>query len=176
MVPDKKIINKIYYIRGRKVMIDHDLAELYKVKTKVLNQAVKRNAKRFPNDFMFRLNILETENLRSQIVTSSWGGIRSLPFAFTEQGVAMLSSVLNSSTAIHVNIKIIRIFIKMREVLNDHRDLLLKLNKLEKKMNKQGIYVVKHEAEIQEILKALKQLIEPPVTPRRKIGYKRSNE
>lgn len=99
MLPDEVIINKIYLIRGQKVMLDRDLAELYGVEKKVLNQAVKRNSERFPKDFMFQLNKDEFENLKSQFVTSSWGGVRKLPYAFTEQGVAMLSSVLNSSSA-----------------------------------------------------------------------------
>jgi ORF6N domain len=134
---EDEIINKIYSIRGRKVMLDRDLAELYGVETKVLNQAVKRNEKRFPEDFMFRLTEVEFKNLMSHFVTSSWGGTRKLPLAFTEQGVAMLSSVLNSETAIEVNIQIIRIFTRMRELLLTHKDILIKLEQAEKKMTKQ---------------------------------------
>jgi len=115
-IPDEVIMNKIYLIRGQKVMLDSDLAELYNVRTKVLNQAVKRNFRRFPADFMFQLLEKEYENLRSQYVTSSWGGRRGYPFVFTEQGVAMLSSVLNSERAILVNIHIIRVFTRMRDV------------------------------------------------------------
>lgn len=113
----EEIRNRIYDIRGRQVMLDKDLAELYGVETKVLNQAVKRNAKRFPDDFMFQLKNEEWEILRSQFVTSSWGGIRYLPYAFTEQGVAMLSSVLRSDTAIEVNIRIMRTFVAVRQYL-----------------------------------------------------------
>jgi hypothetical protein len=110
LIPDEKIIDKIYMVREQKIMLDRDLALLYEVPTKVLKQAVKRNKERFPSDFMFQLTENEVQNLRSQIVTSSWGGSRYLPAAFTEQGVAMLSSVLKSRRAISVNIKIIRIF------------------------------------------------------------------
>lgn len=113
----EEIRNRIYEVRGRQVMLDKDLAELYGVETKVLNQAVKRNAKRFPDDFMFQLKNEEWEILRSQFVTSSWGGIRYLPYAFTEQGVAMLSSVLRSDTAIEVNIRIMRTFVAVRQYL-----------------------------------------------------------
>jgi hypothetical protein len=111
------IQNKIYEIRGKRVMLDFDLAEMYEVETRVLNQSVKRNMKRFPNDFMFRLSKEEWENMKSQIVISSWGGTRKLPFAFTEQGVAMLSGLLNSDVAIAVNIRIMRAFVAIRELL-----------------------------------------------------------
>ena len=113
----EEIRNRIYEIRGRQVMLDKDLAELYGVETKVLNQAVKRNAKRFPDDFMFQLKNEEWEILRSQFATSSWGGTRYLPYVFTEQGVAMLSSVLRSDTAIEVNIRIMRTFVAVRQYL-----------------------------------------------------------
>jgi len=115
-LPDEIVMRKIYLIRDLKVMIDRDLAELYGVETKKLKQAVKRNIERFPNDFMFELNQEEFENLRSQFVTSIWGGARYKPMAFTEQGVAMLSSVLNSKRAIAINIKIIRIYNKLRQL------------------------------------------------------------
>ncbi len=169
MIPDEVVMSKIYLIRGQKVMIDRDLAEMYGVETRTLNQAVKRNMERFPEDFMFQLNETELENLKSQIVISSWGGIRKLPFAFTEQGVAMLSGVLNSSVAIKVNIQIIRIFTKMRELLLTHKDILLKLEKLEKDVteNKQDIAV---------IFEALKQLLTAPKEKRRLIGFKRTEE
>jgi hypothetical protein len=124
-IPDEVVMNKIYVIRSHKVMLDKDLAELYNVETKQLKRAV-RNADRFPDDFMFELSIEEFDNLRSQIDTSSWGGTRYAPMAFTEQGVAMLSSVLNSDRAIKVNIQIIRIFTRMRQMLLTHKDLLLK--------------------------------------------------
>src|SRR5258708_24176977 len=132
IIAEERIINKIYRIRGKKVMIDRDLAELYGVETRVLNQAVRRNERRFPDDFMFQLTEEEFENLKSQNVISSWGGTRKLPLAFTEQGVAMLSSVLNSETAIDVNIQIIRIFTRMRELLLTHKDILIKLEQIEK--------------------------------------------
>lgn len=113
----EEIRTKIHEIRGRQVMLDKDLAELYGVETKVLNQAVKRNARRFPSDFMFQLDKDEWKSLKSQFVTSSWGGARTLPYAFTEQGVAMLSSVLRSDTAIEVNIRIMRTFVAVRQYL-----------------------------------------------------------
>lgn len=129
-ISDELVISKIYTVHGYRVMLDSDLAELYRVETRVLNQAVKRNLRRFPEDFMFGLTAEEWEILKSQNVTSSWGGRRKLPLVFTEQGVAMLSSVLNSELAIEVNIQIIRVFTKMRELLMDHKNLLLALEKL----------------------------------------------
>jgi len=128
------IEKKIFLIRGLNVMLDKDLAELYDVKTKVFIQAVKRNKERFPNDFMFQLNREEFENLRSQIVTSSWGGRRYLPYVFTEQGVAMLSSVLNSKRAIQVNIGIMRVFVNIRKLVSANKEILNKLNQLEDKI------------------------------------------
>jgi hypothetical protein len=130
------IQQRIYEIRGQKVMLDYDLAALYEVPTKVFNQAVKRNAARFPSDFMFQLNQKEFEHLRSQFVTSSWGGRRYMPNAFTEQGVAMLSSVLNSEKAIEVNIAIMRTFVLIRQHALQYKDLQEKLMKLEKRSNK----------------------------------------
>ncbi|SFP81423.1 ORF6N domain-containing protein [Parafilimonas terrae] len=162
---DEVVMNKIYLIRGQKVMLDRDLAEMYGVETRILNQAVKRNRERFPKDFMFQLNNKESENLKSQIVISSWGGSRKLPFAFTEQGVAMLSSVLNSAVAIQVNIRIIRIFTKMREMLLTNKDILLKLEKLEKD-------VTTSKQDIANIFEALKQLLTPPAEKRIRIGFK----
>src|SRR5690349_11085355 len=124
IIPDEQVISKIYLIRGQKVMLDRHLAELYQVETRILNQAVRRNIDRFPKDFMFQLTRQEFENLKSQIVTSSWGGVRKLPFAFTEQGVAMLSGVLNSAIAIKVHIQIIRVFAKMKSLILTHKDIL----------------------------------------------------
>ena len=145
IIPNERIIGKIYYIRGEKVIFDRDLAILYGVETKVLNQAVKRNIKRFPEDFMFQLNKNEAnaflrfqggnstgKNLKSQTVTSNWGGVRKLPYVFTESGIAMLSSVLNSDRAIGVNIQIMRAFIGMRRMLSTHRELREKIEKMEK--------------------------------------------
>lgn len=136
MIPDELVMNKIYLIRGQKVMLDSDLAELYGTETKVLKQAVKRNTDRFPDDFIFELTQKEFESLRSQFVTSKKGrgGARYLPLAFTEQGVSMLSGVLNSKTAIRVHIQIIRVFAKMRQMLLTHKDILLQLEKIEKKL------------------------------------------
>ncbi|MES2329698.1 MAG: ORF6N domain-containing protein [Bacteroidota bacterium] len=168
-ISEDLILTKIHFIRGQKVMLDKDLAELYNVQTKVFNQAVKRNTERFPADFAFRLSEEEFEILRSQFVTSSWGGVRYLPMAFTEQGVAMLSSILNSDLAIKVNIQIIRIFTRMREMLSTHKDILLKLEEIEKKVNS-------HDQEIQVIFEYLKQLLNPPNTPRRRIGFKGGDE
>jgi len=168
-LPDEVVMNKIYLIRGQKVMLDNDLAEMYGVPTKVLNQAVKRNIERFPEDFMFQLNAQEFENLKSQFVTSSWGGRRTLPFAFTEQGVAMLSSILNSSVAIQVNIQIIRIFTKMRAMLLTNKDILLKLETLEKD-------VTANKQDIENIFEALKQLLTPPAEKRIRIGFKPDND
>ena len=153
-------------------MLDYDLSEMYFVETKQLKRQVKRNIKRFPGDFMFLLTRKEFENLRSQIGTSSWGGTRHMPMAFTEQGVSMLSSVLNSQTAIEVNIRIIRVFSRMRELLLTHKDILLKLEQVEKKLVRQGSKMKKYEEEIQIIFGALKQLLSPPSNPRQKIGFK----
>jgi hypothetical protein len=172
MISDELVMNKIYLIRDQKVMLDRDLAELYGVETKVLNQAVKRNAARFPEDFMFQLTKSEWESLRSQIVTLEAGRgkyPKYAPTVFTEQGVAMLSSVLNSETAIRVNIQIIRIFTRMREMIMTHKDILLQLEKIEKKL-------AGHDEDITLIFQYLKQLLNPPQPPRRKIGFKRKDE
>jgi len=155
-------------------MFDADLARLYDVSTKVLNQAVKRNIERFPEDFMFRLTWEEAQSLRSQFVTlkkerkfeSSKRGkhIKYLPYAFTEQGVAMLSSVLNSERAIRVNILIMRAFVKLKELLLTHRDLAIKIEALERKY-------VKHDEKIKDIFKAIRQLMAIPEKPKRRIGF-----
>lgn len=150
-------------------MLDEDLADLYQVETKRLNEQVKRSQERFPEDFMFQLRIEEYENLKSQFATSSWGGTRKLPLAFTEQGVAMLSSVLNSETAIRVNIRIIRVFTKMRALLLTHKDILLQLEKMENK-------IASHDNDIVVIFDYLKQLLNPPEPPRNKIGFRRKDE
>ena len=156
MVISREVIEqKIFVIRGYKVMMDKDLAKLYGVRTKALIQAVKRNKKRFPKDFMLTLTKKEAAILRSQIVTSSWGGRRYLPYAFTEQGVAMLSSVLKSERAIQVNITIIRAFVKLRELLSTHVKLAHKLNELERKIEE-------HDTEIKTIFEAIRQLMAPP--------------
>ena len=166
------ISNKIYIVRNQKVMLDRDLAELYDVETKRLKEAVKRNIERFPEDFMFEMTSEELENWRSQFATSNSDaslskGLRYKPFCFTEQGVAMLSSVLASERAIKVNIQIIRIFTKMREVLFLHKDILLKLEQIERKTNK-------HDDEIQLIFNALKSLLNQPEKEMEPIGFKRN--
>jgi phage regulator Rha-like protein len=169
-LPDEIIISKIYLVRNCKVMIDRDLAKMYGVETRVLKQAVRRNIERFPEDFMFEMNKEELENWRSQMVTSKSDtmGLRHAPFCFTEQGVTMLSCVLSSKRAIEVNIRIIRIFTQLREMLLTHKDILLKLEQLEKK-------VVSNSREIQVIFEALKELLQPPPVERKKIGYKINN-
>ena len=171
MIPDERVMNKIYLIRSKKVMIDRDLAELYQVETRVLNQAIRRNIGRFPEDFMFQLTDKEFENWKSQIVISKSEkmGLRKRPLAFTEQGVAMLSSVLNSETAIAVNIQIIRVFTRMRELLLTHKDILLQLEKIEKKLTS-------HDDDIALIFQYLKKLLNPPQPPRPKIGFRRKDE
>ena len=167
-IVEEKIVNKIYFIRGMKVMLDFELSELYETETKQLKRQVRRNIERFPDDFMFELTLEEFSDLRSQFGTSSWGGSRYTPMAFTEQGVAMLSSVLNSSTAIKVNIQIIRVFTRMKEMLLTNKDILLKLEQLENKVSQ-------HDENIQMIFEALKQLINPPQEPRKRIGFKPDN-
>jgi hypothetical protein len=169
-IPDEVIIDKIHFIRGKKVMMDKDLAKLYNVDTRNLNKAVKRNSKRFPDDFMFQLTEEEIEILMFQNGTSSWGGTRKLPYVFTEQGVAMLSGILNSDIAIEVNIRIIRIFTKLREMLLTHKDILLKLEQLERQ-------VVQNSDDIQRIFTALKELLIPPEQKeRQRIGFRRKDE
>lgn len=165
-LPEQDIVNRIFLIRGQKVMLDRDLAEMYGVETKVLKQAVRRNISRFPEDFMFEMTTEELNHWRSQNVTSNADkmGLRYPPFCFSEQGVAMLSSVLNSETAIQVNILIIRVFARMKQVLLDYKDLMLKMEKME-------ITVSKHEKEILAIFNAVKKLIEQPAKPRNPIGF-----
>ncbi|MFP4469857.1 MAG: ORF6N domain-containing protein [Bacteroidales bacterium] len=159
------IVNKIYHIRGMQVMLDFDLAELFDVETKVLKQQVKRNMERFPEDFMFELTQDEFDGLRSQIVTSKRGGTRYLPYVFTEQGVAMLSGILRSKTAIEVNIKIMRVFVKMRFLISTHQEILQKIEQLEAENIEQNIQI----ASIYEIIK---ELIEPKYKNRKQIGFK----
>lgn len=130
LIEIKDITQRIYTIRGVKVMLDRDLAKLYEVETRVLNQAVRRHLKRFPEDFMFQLSKAEFDNLKSQFVTSSWGGIRKMPLAFTEQGVAMLSGILNSDRAVDVNIQIMRAFVQLRHMVIDHAELKRELDEL----------------------------------------------
>jgi hypothetical protein len=165
-IPDEVVMNKIYLIRNHKVMLDIDLAELYQVETKRLNEQVKRNAGRFPDDFMFQLSDGEWESLRSQIATSKKGrgGRRYAPLAFTEHGVLMLSSVLNSERAIQVNIQIMRVYTKLKGMLLTHKDILLKLEKLERKSDN-------HDENFKIVFDYLKELLNPPTEPMRKIGF-----
>jgi len=160
-VPVEVIEKHILVLRNQKVILDKDLSQLYGVPTKVLIQAVKRSLKRFPPDFMFQLNGDEFEILRSQIVTSSWGGRRYFPYAFTEQGIAMLSSVLNSERAIAVNIEIMRAFVRLREMVASHKELAKKLQELEKK----------YDAQFKVVFDAIHALLEPPKKPKRRIGF-----
>ena len=166
LVELRVIEQRIYLMRGHKVMFSHDLAKLYCVKTKVLIQAVKRNIARFPVDFMFQLTSDEVESLRSQFVTlKRVEHFKYSPYAFTEQGVAMLSSVLNSERAVQVNIVIMRAFVKLREILSTHKELAHKLAELERKIEK-------HDKDIGLIFEAIRQLMEPPPEkPKRLIGF-----
>lgn len=183
IIPIQRIAQSIYLLRGQKVMLDFDLAALYGVATKVLNQAVKRNQDRFPEDFMFRLTVDEIERLifqfgtprppyarqaypsRSQTVTLKRGqNVKYRPYAFTEQGVAMLSSVLRSERAVKVNIAIMRAFVKLRETLETNREFARKFTELEKRVGK-------HDEEISAIIDAIRQLMAPPIKPAREIGF-----
>ncbi len=153
-IPDEIIMGKIYLIRGRKVLLDNDLAELYGVDNKQLKRAVRRNITRFPEDFMFELKRNEFNDLRSQFGTSSWGGARYLPMAFTEHGVLMLASVLNSDRAIQINLQIVRIFIRMREMLVSNQEILNRLEKVEQKSEEhddQIMLIVDHMSQLEEI-------------------------
>jgi hypothetical protein len=162
LVPRERIERSILLIRGQKVMLSTDLAELYQVEPRVLVQAVKRNIARFPEDFMFQLTEEEFSNLKSQIVISSWGGLRrARPYAFTEQGVAMLSSVLRSKRAIQVNIEIMRAFVRLRRMLASHADMARKLEALEKK----------YDAHFKIVFDAIRQLMRPSEPKKRPIGF-----
>lgn len=162
VVPYGKIQQAIVIVRGQRVMLDRDLAALYKVETKALKRAVTRNAARFPSDFMFVLNPNEVVNLRCQIGTSnSWGGSRYAPMAFTEQGVAMLSSVLKSDRAVQVNIAIMRAFVQLRNLLSSHADLARKVEELEKK----------YDSQFRTVFEAIRELMTPPEQPRKQIGF-----
>ena len=167
---DEAVMNKIYYIRKQKMMLDRDLAELYGVQAIRLREQVKRNAARFPVNFMFQLSEQEVEMMVSQNAIPSkkhLGG--ALPYAFSEHGVLMLANVLKSETAIAVSVRLIEIFVKMREMLSAYKDVLLKLEQLEKR-------ITTHDGDMQMIFAALKQLINPPQEPRPAIGFRRPNE
>jgi hypothetical protein len=166
LIPRERIERCIYLIRGQKVMLDNDLADLYGVETKALNRAVKRNLERFPEDFMFQLTPEEAENLRCHFGTSSldWGGRRYLPYAFTEQGVAMLSSVLRSRRAALVNVAIMRAFVKLRQMLASHRGLARQLEALEKK----------YDVQFKVVFDVLRELMRPAAPARKPIGFKQN--
>ena len=167
VVPARRIEDRILMIRGQKVMLSTDLAELYEVEPRALVQAVKRNIERFPEDFMFQLSQEEFSSLKSQIVTSSWGGLRrATPCAFTEQGVAMLSSVLRSKRAVLVNIQIMRSFVRLRGMLASHADLARKLDALEKK----------YDTQFKVVFDAIRELMTPPTPKRRRIGFYAKDE
>ena len=162
MVVAEQIERKIYFIRGIKVMLDKDLAELYGVPTKRLNEQIKRNPKRFPSDFMFQLTMEEARASRSQFATLKKGkNIKYLPHAFTEQGVAMLSSVLNSDRAIEVNLQIMRVFVKLRELMMSHKDLARKVEELEKK----------YDAQFRGVFEAIRRLMKEEEKPKAPIGF-----
>jgi phage regulator Rha-like protein len=170
VIPDEALINKIFLLRNQKVMLDRDLAELYGVEARRLREQVKRNIERFPDKFMFKLTEEEAENMVSQNAIPSkkfLGGF--LPYAFTEHGVLMLANVLKSERAMQMSIRIIEVFVKMREMLLTHKDILLQLEKIETKLTA-------HDEDIQLIFKYLKQLLNPPQPPRTKIGFRRKNE
>lgn len=163
LVPIERIGKRIFLLRGQKVMLSTDLAELYEVEPRVLIQAVKRNRERFPDDFMFQLSKKEFENLKSQFVISSWGGLRrETPYAFTEQGVAMLSSVLRSKRAVQVNIEIIRAFVRLLEMISTHKNLARRLDELEKK----------YDAQFRVVFDAIRQLMAGPEPKEKKIGFR----
>lgn len=168
LLSEETISNKIYFIRNQKVMLDSDLAFLYGIETRVLKQAVRRNIDRFPEDFMFELTKSEFDNLTSQIVTSSWGGTRKLPFAFTEHGVLMLSSVLKSDKAIQTNIQIMRIFTKVRQMLLDTTEIKIDILQIQKKLEN-------HDKNIELVFSYLDELTEKKENEgeRIKIGYKK---
>jgi hypothetical protein len=165
LVPRERIEQTILLLRGHKVILDRDLAAMYGVSTRDLNKAVSRNPERFPDDFMLQLSRSEFNDLKFRFGTSSWGGTRKLPRAFTEQGIAMLSSVLRSKGAIHVNVAIMRAFVKLREFAASHKVLAAKLEQLERKVGG-------HDGQIRALFEAIRQLMEPPTLKSRRIGFK----
>ncbi len=162
IIPIERIAEKIYLIRNEKVMLDSDLADLYEIPTKRLNEQVKRNIRRFPEDFMLQLTKEEFENMKSQFATSSWGGRRTLPYVFTEQGVAMLSSVLNSDRAVDINVAIIRTFVRLREMLATHKDLAQKIEE--------------HDQHIANLYAHVERLLTPPAGKKKSIGFNFSKD
>lgn len=172
-VSSELVEQKIHLLRSQRVMLDADLAEIYGVEARVLNQAVKRNLQRFPQDFMFQLTDDEFAVLRnsSQFVTSSrkYRGTKYRPYAFTEHGAVMLATVLNSPTAIEASIQVVRAFVRLRTVLATHQDIAKKIDELENKVNK-------HDKEIDAVFSALRQLLQPPIKPRRQIGFRNEDK
>ncbi len=167
LIPAERIEQSILLIRNQKVILDYDLAVLYDVETRVLIQAVKRNKNRFPDDFMFQLSANELRILRSQsVISSEWGGRRYPPYAFTEQGVAMLSSIINSERAIQVNIEIVRTFVRLRRLLDTHTALARKLDELEQK----------YDGQFQVVFEAIRQLMTPTEKDKRRIGFRVNEE
>jgi phage regulator Rha-like protein len=171
IVPAERIEAKILLIRGQKVMLDADLAALYGVSTKRLNEQVRRNKDRFPDDFLFQLSAQETENLRSQFATSSaeHGGRRYRPYAFTEHGAVMLASVLNSKIAVEASIQVVRAFVRLRQMLATHKELAAKLAELESRLDA-------HDENITAVFEAIRQLMKPPAKPRKRIGFTVANK
>ena len=166
IIPAERIETRIFLIRGMKVMLDSDLANLYGVSTRRLNEQVKRNLHRFPPDFMFQLSAEETQNLRSQIATSSagHGGRRYQPYAFTEHGAVMLASVLNSKIAVQASVQVVRAFVRLRQILATHKKLAGKLAELETR-------IAAHDENITTLFEAIRQMMELPEKPRRRIGF-----
>ncbi|MEW6507222.1 MAG: ORF6N domain-containing protein [Bacteroidota bacterium] len=164
ILSNPSIVQKIFLIRGEKVILDRDLAALYDVEVRALNQTVRRNIERFPSDFMFQLNTKEFQDLKSHFVTSSWGGVRKMPLAFTEQGVAMLSGLLNSKSAIKVNIEIMRAFVQLRKMIDTNKKFAVQLKELESK-------ITVHDKQIAAVFEAIKELMIPPEPEKRKIGF-----
>ncbi len=165
LIPTETVISKIFFIRNQKVILDTDLAKLYGVETKVLNQSIRRNLRRFPDDFMFQLTKEENTSLRSQFVTLKKGQhSKYLPYVFTEHGVAMLSSVLNSERAIEINILIMRAFVKLREIISTHKKVEEKLKEIDEKLEE-------HDEHIVKIIEIINRLLMPPEKPIKKIGF-----
>ncbi len=167
IIPSEQVENLIFVIRGQKIILDSDLAQLYEVTTRRLNEQVKRNKERFPDDFMFRLCKEEFENLKSQFATSNstWGGRRKLPYAFTEHGAIMAASVLNSQRSVQASIYVVRAFVKLRQMLATHKELAHKFEELERKLQT-------HDKQIQPLVTAIRELMLPPQTkPKKQIGY-----
>lgn len=174
IIPDEVILSKIYLIRGMKVMLDLQLAELYGIETRRLNEQVKRNYDRFPDDFMFQLNQEEFENLKSHFAISSWGGRRKLPYAFTEHGLLMLASVLNSERAVKVNIMIVRVFIKMRNILHDHQEVAERLRSIELKLDDHDNQILLISDYLSQLEQSRQQ--QEDIANRKRIGFRKEGE